>query len=338
VKSCRGGRGRGERLVLSGQGLLEAVRRAQDEAQAVYGDRSVYLEKAILPANQVGVQIIGDRYGNLVHLGDREGSIMVGNQKLFEETPAPSVSAELREKLWKAALEIARLYNYQNAGTVEFLVDQEGNFFFTEIKARIQMEHPLTEMVTRIDLIREQIRIASGAALSFQQADVRLDGWAIQARVSAEDPWCNNLPTPGKLHRVRLPNGPDTRVDTYVYSDCEVPAAYDPLIAKVIVWGQDRPATIVRMKRALEELKLLGTPTNLPLLQRVLEAPDFIAARYDTGFQVDTLESQEGEEVHLRDLAVAISVLYAIRSQSFQQTIPERLNTGWHRDSRRLPE
>lgn len=232
VKSCSGGRGSAERLLKSPQNLEATVQRAQMEAQAVYGNRRVYLEKAILPAHQVGVQILADKSGNIIHLGEREGSLQYSNRKVVEESPAPCLTPDLRQEIWAAALGIARLFNYENAGTVEFLVDTEGNFFFTEIKSRIQVDHALTEMITRMNLVQEQLRIAAGEPLGWTQADVRLEGWAMLCRIHAEDPW-RRLPSPGRLRRVRLPGGPEVRVDTYVYSECDVPGNYDSLIAKL---------------------------------------------------------------------------------------------------------
>jgi acetyl/propionyl-CoA carboxylase alpha subunit len=338
IKSCRGGRGRGERLVWDAGRLEKAVRAAQSESQAVYGDPCVYLEKAILPAHQIGVQILGDRFGNLVHLGEREGSLRYGNQKLIEEAPSPFLDDAKRQQLCQAALDLARLFQVQNVVTVEFMVDGEGQFYFTEIKPRIQIEHPLSEMVTRIDLVRQQMRLAAGEPLGLQQSQIQLQGWAIQCRLSAEDPWQGYLPSPGLLERVRLPSGPDIRVDTYVYGGCEVPAEYDPLLAKVIVWGPDRHASIARLRQALRECQFSGVPTNLPLLQRILEQPYFSEGNYTTEFLFSSLDEQSAlDETRARDLAAIAAVIYLRRKQSFRPAVPERWRTGWHRDSRRIP-
>jgi len=338
VKSCRGGRGPGERLILSSDRLEDAVRRAQGEAQAVFGDPQVYLEKAIVPAHQVGVQVVGDSHGNLIHLGAREGSLIYGNRKAIEETPAPCLNADQRERLLETALELAGLFDYQNVGTVEFLVDAKGQFFFTEIKARIQTEHPLTETVARIDLVREQIRIAAGEPLSLTQDQVDLQGWSMSCRISAVDPERRFLPSPGRLDNVRLPGGPGVRVDTYVYSGCTIPAEYNPVIAKLTVWGEDRQMCVARMRRALEDFVITGTQTNLPWLQSVLNSPDFLEGGYTTDFLSHPFEYVDVPEVHLRDLAAITAVLYARRNQMFNPTVPERLLSGWHRSSRRLPE
>ncbi|HEX6383741.1 MAG TPA: biotin carboxylase N-terminal domain-containing protein [Anaerolineae bacterium] len=338
VKSCRGGRGRAERLVRAPDQLDQAVRRAQAEAHAVFGDRHLYLEKAIIPAHQVGVQVLGDQHGHLIHLGEREGSLLVSNRKVIEESPAPCLSPTLGQLLCQTAVELARLFNYQNAGTVEFLVDESGRFYFCEIKARLQVEHPLTEARARVDLVREQIRIAASESIDLQQDEIQLNGWSMLCRINAEDPRHHFLPSPGRLRRVRLPIGPEVRLDTYIYSGCDVPAAYDPLIAKLTVWDRDRALCRQRIQRALEDLVLIGTATNLPLLQRVLGEPDFVGGAYSTEFLAHPFTQAPEPACHLRDLAVAAAILYMQRNQVFDPVVPERLQTGWHRNSRRLPE
>lgn len=339
VKSCRGGRGRGERLVNTPEHLPEVVRRAQVEAKAVYGHNELYIEKAILPAHQVGVQIVADRHGNLVHLGDREGSIIHSNQKIVEESPALCLSPERREALLDTAVQLARLFNYQNVGTVEFLVDGNGEFYFSEIKARIQIEHTLTEMMTRVDLVREQIRLAAGEPLGYAQEDIDIRGWAIMCRLQAEDPSRRYMPSPGRLRRVRLPGGPEVRVDTYLYCDSEVPPFYDPLIAKTTVWAPDRAAAIDRLRRALEDFAIIGAPTNLPLLMAILRAPDFVAGGYATDFLHKPLAAKPATDIEFlrRDLAVAAAIFYTRRHESFVPQLPEQWATGWHRTSRQIP-
>lgn len=340
LKSCRGGRGRGERLVMRPEHLDEAIRRSRAEARTVYGDHRLYLERAILPAHQVGVQIMGDTTGALIHLGEREGSLILHNQKIIEESPALCLTPENRAALLDAALAIGRLFNYRNVGTVEFLVDEAGAFFFSEIKARIQIEHSLTEMRSRIDLVREQLRLAAGEPLGLTQDEVALEGWSMVCRVQAEDPADNFLPSPGRLRRVRLPGGPEVRVDTYVYCQADIPAAYDPIVAKVTTWAPDRAHCINRMRRALEDFTVIGTPTNLPFLLRIFQAPEFIRGRYTTDFLSHPFEETAPDEaaVTRRDLAVIAAVAYALRREAFNPEQPERVNTGWHRDSRRLPQ
>ncbi len=342
VKSARGGRGRGERLAWSPDRLLKAVRRAQRESLLIYGDTKVYLEKAMLPAHQVGVQVVGDGRGTLIHLGEREGSLLYGNQKIIEEAPAPCLSEKQRKQICQVALKLARLFEFQNVGTVEFLVDQEGNFFFSEIKPRIQIEHPLTEALTQVDLVREQIYLAAGEPLKLRQDEVLLDGWALQCRIFAEDPWQRFMPSPGNLRQVRLPGGPGVRVDTYLYCGCAIPTEYDPLIAKLVVWGQDRPVAIQRMRRALQEFQLVGAANNLPLIQRIMEQPGFLRGQYTTDFLVGAMGEALDEihfdiETHFRHLAAIAAVVYVRRDEMFEPVFPERLRRGWHQESRRLP-
>ncbi len=338
IKSMRGGRGRGAYTARSAGQLDRALRRAQTEAQIVYGGTRFFLERLITPAHMLAVQILADDYGHVVHLGEREGSLIRGNQKMIEEAPAPCLTSAQREPLWRAALEIARALHLRGVGTIEFMSDQDGRFFFTEIKPRIQIEHPLTEMISAVDLVREQIRLAAGEPLSLTQADVQLQGHAISCRISAEDPWRHYMPSPGALRRVRLPTGHGVRVDTYAYSGCAVPAQYDPIVAKIITWGHDRAESVSRMQRALGELALIGVATTLPILQVIVHHPDFLAAHYHTeslrrGMPADVLPVE-----HARDLAVAAAVAYARRNLVGQPALPDRLQSGWHRSSRRLPE
>ena len=340
IKSCSGGRGRGERLAYGPEQLPEVVRQAQVIGKAVYGSRQVYLEKAVLPAYQVGVQIMADKHGNLVHMGEREGSILQKGQKIIEEAPATCLNGVQREQLWQTALDIARLFNYENVGTVEFIVDKHGNFYFSEIKARIQVEHPLTEMLTRLDLVREQIRIAAGEELPLAQEDVWLGGAAMMCRIRASDPWRDYLPSPGTLKRVRLPGGPEVRVDTYIYCRCEVPPAYDPLIAKLTVWGKSREMCRQRLERALQDFSVIGAPTNLALLQHIVQNPKFVEGVYSTQFKADmtTPAAKAEPSEHLRDLAVAAALIFVRHNQMFVPKTAERLRGGWHRSSRRLPQ
>ena len=359
IKPCRGGRGRGERLVLRPNQLHTSVLRSQAESQLIYGKRSIYLEKAILPAHQINVQILGDAFGQRIHLGEREGSVLFGNQKLFVESPAPSLKPRLRQKLWDIALELATLFNLQNVASVEFIVDESGHFYFTEVKSRIQIDHPITEMITRLDLVQEQIRVAAGEKLGYRQKDIRLNGWAVECRITAEDPSTGFLPSPGRLQSIRLPGGPEIRVDTFLYPGCEISSEYDSLIAKLAVWAPDRETSLRRARRALDEFKLSGLPTNIPLLQALFSLPGIISGDYNTNLKVASvmmekpiLTNRNGhnydtpsgmEEITQddsveRDLAAAAAIYFLRRNQSATPIRPERLNTGWHRNSRRLPE
>jgi acetyl-CoA carboxylase, biotin carboxylase subunit len=283
------------------------------------------------------VQLLGDLHGNLIHLGERDGSIQRNNQKILEESPAPSLSQDQREQLWRTALAIARLFECRSACSVEFVIDQRGRFYFTEIKPRIQVEHPLSEMVTGVDIVREQIQIAASVPLRMSQSDILPRGWAMQCRINAEDPWNRSQASPGRLRSFRPPSGPGVRVDTYAYSGCDVPVRYDPLLAKLIVWDADRDGCLRRARRALEDFAISGVQTNLPLIQRILDDQDFVRGEYTTEFCKRPLLAPRASERDLRDLAVAAAVAYASRNLAFRPTTPERTTAGWHRESRRLP-
>ncbi len=337
IKSCRGGRGRGERVVLTPDHLAEVVRRAQVETQAVYGNKQLYVERAILPAHQVGVQVLGDRHGHFVHLGEREGSVVQSNQKIIEEEPALCLSAEQREALFATVEQLARLFKLENLTTVEFLVDEAGQFYFSEIKARVQIAHTLAEMLYRIDLVREQIRLEAGEPLGYEQQGMTRRGHAIMCRVQAEDPFHRYLPAPGHLRQVRLPGGPEVRVDTYVYSGADVSPHYDALMAKITAWGPDRPTCLVRLRRALEDTMIRGAPTNLPLLVRILRDEAFVRGDYSTDLlsRLEAAPVPEFDRVQ-RDLAAAAAVIYARRREAFSPQVPEQWDSGWHRSSRQL--
>ena len=339
VKSTRGGRGRGARVVLRPEKLAEAVRSARYEAKLIYGDGRLYAERVVAPSHYLAVQVLADAHGNIVHLGEREGSLLRHNQKLIEESPSPSIDAAQRAELWQAAVDIARMFNFQNTGAVEFLVDNAGHFHFTELKARIQIEHPVSEMVSGIDIVREQIRIAAGEKLSHTQEEIRLNGWAMQCRINAEDPWNDYLPSPGRLTRFRLPQGPDVRVDTYGYVGCAIPERFDPLLANLIVKGDDRKICISRMRRALMEFRIVGVQTNLSLHKQILQDAAFTAGRYDTSFMGRfrfDVSANTSDEV-CRDLVAMTAVTYLLRRRVDAPVVPERVKSGWHRSARRLP-
>jgi acetyl-CoA carboxylase biotin carboxylase subunit len=336
IKSCLGGRGRGAYSARTPQQLERALRRAQVEAQLVYGNKRFYLERLTTPSHLIGVQIIADDGGRLIHLGEREGSLIRGNQKMIEEAPAPCLAPSQREQVWQTAVDIARLLGLRSASTIEFVVDLSGNFYFTEVKPRVQIEHTVTEMISSVDIVREQIQVAAGEPLTYTQAEVLLRGHAISCRISAEDPWRHYLPSPGKLRRVRLPTGHGIRVDTYAYSGCVVPAQYDPIVAKVIAWGNDRAQAVRRLQRALDEFALIGTATTLPIHQLIVHHPDFVAAHYDTDSLRRELPEDTLPQDYARDLAVAAAIAYARRNRAGQPTLPDRLQTGWHRATRQL--
>ena len=283
LKAAAGGGGKGMRLVRSAQDLESAYRNARSEAQNAFNDSSVYLEKYIERPRHIEIQVLGDRRGNLIHLGERECSLQRRHQKVMEECPSPVVDEALRRRMGETAVLIARLAGYVNAGTVEFLVDQDRNFYFLEMNTRLQVEHPVTEMATGVDLVKEQLRIAAGEPLRLGQEDVRLRGAALECRVYAEDPANNFFPSPGLITRLRVPSGPGVRDDGGVYEGWTVPLEYDPLLSKLVVWGSDRAEAIARMRRALGEYEVSGIRTNIPFFLRLLEHPDFVAGRLDTG-------------------------------------------------------
>ena len=295
LKAAAGGGGKGMRRVDSEAELEAAMRGATSEAQRAFGSAEVYLEKLIERPRHIEVQVLGDEHGHLIHLGERECSIQRRHQKVVEECPSPLVLAnpELRDKIGEAALRIARAVNYSNAGTLEFLADQQGNFYFLEMNTRLQVEHPVTEWVTGLDLVRWQIRIAAGEPLSIQQPDVKWNGSAIECRVYAEDPENNFFPSPGAIAQYAEPAGPGVRVDGGVYAGWSVPMEYDPLLAKLAVWGETREAATERMRRALGEYRVLGITTNLRFLEELMSDRHFIAGQLHTAFLDEFMQRRQ---------------------------------------------
>ena len=283
LKASAGGGGRGMRMVEGPEELPRAFRTAQKEAEAAFGVGDVYLEKYLRNPRHIEFQVLADSRGNVVHLGERECSIQRRHQKLLEESPSPGVSDRLRKKMGRIAVDGVRAVGYVNAGTIEFLLDEDGRFYFMEMNTRIQVEHPVTEMVTGVDLVKEQIRIAAGRTLGFTQKDISFRGASIECRINAEDPE-TFMPSPGTIHAFHLPGGPGVRVDTAAHSECEVLPYYDSLIAKMVVHDDDRRAAIERMRRCLELTVIEGVKTTLPLHLRILADPDFRNGRYDTRF------------------------------------------------------
>ncbi len=284
VKASAGGGGRGIRRADSEEELEEALSAAKQEAIQFFGNGDVYIEKFIVNPRHVEIQIIADEHGNAVHLGERDCSCQRRNQKVLEESPSPVMTPELREKMGQAALRAAQVYGYYNAGTVEFLVDKDKNFYFMEMNARIQVEHPVTEMVTGVDLIKEQIRIAMGLPLSFKQEDIELTGHVIECRINAEDPKQNFRPCPGKIHSIHMPGGFGVRIDTAVYQGYQIPPYYDSMIAKLIVKGRNREEAITKMKVALSEMLIEGIQTNIDFQLNLLRDKEFESGDFDIGF------------------------------------------------------
>jgi len=284
IKASAGGGGKGMRLVRAAPALRSAFETAQSEALRAFNNPELYLEKLIENPRHIEIQVLGDEHGNMIYLGERECSVQRRHQKVIEEAPSAVVDEELRCRMGTVAVQAARSAGYTNAGTVEFLVDQQLNFYFLEMNTRLQVEHPVTELVTGFDLVHLQLRIASGEMLELRQEDIKLRGHALECRIYAEDPDNNFFPSPGKISRLLRPSGPGVREDSGVYEGWTVPLDYDPMLSKLIVHGPDRPAALARMRRALDEYFVAGIKTNLALFRRVLEHPDFQAARIDTGF------------------------------------------------------
>jgi len=284
IKASAGGGGKGMRLVTSKTNILPALRAARSEALSAFGDDSVYIEKYIKNSHHIEFQILADKYGKIIHLYERECSIQRRHQKVIEETPSPFLTQELRQKMGMAAVVAAKAVNYEGAGTIEFLVDSEGNFYFLEMNTRLQVEHPITERVIGIDLVKEQIKIAEGNKLRWRQKDIVQSGHAIECRIYAEDPDNNFMPCPGKIKHITEPTGFGIRTDGYVYEGYTIPIFYDPMISKLVVWGRSRIDAINRMRRALYEYKITGVKTSINFLKSIMDTRDFINGTYDTHF------------------------------------------------------
>ena len=283
VKATAGGGGRGMRIVRAPAELSHAVKTAQREAEAAFGVGDVYIEKYVESPRHIEFQVLGDHHGAVVHLGERECSIQRRHQKLIEESPSPALSEKMRRKMGQIVIDAAKAVQYTNAGTFEFLMDPEGRFYFMEANTRLQVEHPVTEMVTGIDIVKAQIRIAAGERLGFKQSEVVFTGHSIECRINAEDPE-TFVPSPGLIHVFSVPGGPGVRVETFAHSDCTISPYYDSMIAKLIVHGRDRAEAIARMKRTLEMTTIEGIKTTIPLHLRILADPEFVAGKLSTSF------------------------------------------------------
>jgi acetyl-CoA carboxylase biotin carboxylase subunit len=319
LKAAAGGGGKGMRLVTSNDDLRSAFETAQTEAAAAFGDSSLYLEKAVERPRHIEIQIFGDAHGNVVHLGERECSIQRRHQKVIEECPSPINDPELRRRMGEAAVQLGRAVNYTGAGTVEFLLaDATREFYFLEMNTRLQVEHPVTELVTGRDLVREQFLVASGKPLSFTQDEVSWLGHAIECRIYAEDPANNFFPSPGTITHLREPAGPGIRIDSGVTRFSEVSIHYDPMIAKLAVWGRTREEAIDRLRRALAEYEVSGITTNLPFFREVAADEEFISGQLDTGFIARFNERRtppEPSQTEIDLAAIAAALSYALRQQ-----------------------
>src|SRR6266576_3560348 len=283
IKAVAGGGGRGMRVIRAASELSKSLKTAQREAEAAFGVGDVYLEKYVESPRHIEFQVLGDHHGAVVHLGERECSIQRRHQKLIEESPSPALSEKMRRKMGGIVIDAAKAVQYTNAGTFEFLMDPDGRFYFMEANTRLQVEHPVTEMVTGIDIVKERIRIAAGERLGFKQSEVTFTGHSIECRVNAEDP-DTFVPSPGVIHVFSVPGGPGVRVETAAHSDCTISPYYDSMIAKIIVHGRDRQEAIARMRRTLEMTVVEGIKTTIPLHLRILSDPEFVAGRLNTSF------------------------------------------------------
>jgi acetyl-CoA carboxylase biotin carboxylase subunit len=338
LKAVSGGGGKGMRQVSAENELSAAWRDAQSEAQNAFGDGRLYLEKYLVRPRHIEMQIFGDARGNMVYLGERECSVQRRHQKVIEEAPSPVMDAALRSQMGEAAVKLARAGGYTNAGTVEFLVDAQRNFYFLEMNTRLQVEHPVTELVTGLDLVKLQIRVAAGEALPFAQADVALRGHAMECRIYAEDPSNNFFPSPGKIQTQRIPAGPGIRVDQGVYAGWTVPNEYDPLLAKLVAWGSDRQEAAARMRSALAEYFVSGIETNLGMFRRILNDAEFLRGELHTrwldGWLTEGLTETRAQASKAEDAAVIAAVL-ANFCQAADSAEPPRAaaDSRWKREA-----
>jgi acetyl-CoA carboxylase biotin carboxylase subunit len=334
IKATAGGGGKGMREVMAAEDLPRLLQAARREAEAAFGDGNVYLEKLVTNARHIEFQIMADSHGNVIHLVERECSLQRRHQKLLEEAPSPFLDAELRRKMGDLACTAARAVDYLNTGTIEFLVDPDGAFYFLEMNTRLQVEHPVTELITGVDIVKEQLRIARGRKLRYTQDDIRINGWAVECRINAEDPYNNFLPSTGRLALIIPPTGPGVRVDTGVYPGFEISPYYDSLISKLLVWGETRGEAVLRMRRALEEYKILGVKTNIPFHQMLMASTRFMAGQFDTRFIEERFSMEDAEEGRARQpmIAAIMGTLVAHRqTQQASQIVRrgERDTSNW---------
>jgi acetyl-CoA carboxylase biotin carboxylase subunit len=315
VKATAGGGGKGMREVHNLEEMPPLLRSARREAEASFGDGNVYLEKLVEGARHIEFQILADTHGNVIHLGERECSLQRRHQKLLEESPSPFVGddEDMRQRMGSVAVRSAQAVGYVNAGTIEFLMDKDKNFYFLEMNTRLQVEHPVTEMVTGVDIVKEQIRIARGRQMRSTQENIHMNGWAIECRINAEDPYNSFLPSIGQITHSLLPTGPGVRVDTGIYPGFEISPYYDSLISKLIVWGETRAEAILRMRRALEEYKIVGVRTNIPFHQNLMDSHRFMGGQFDTRFVEErfSMEAAEEGKTTRPEIAAIIATLVA---------------------------
>ena len=340
IKATAGGGGKGMREVGSIEEMPALLMSARREAESSFGDGNVYLEKLVEGARHIEFQILADDQGNVIHLGERDCSLQRRHQKLVEEFPSPVMDEELRERMGSVAVKAAQAVDYLNAGTIEFLLDKDKNFFFLEMNTRLQVEHPITEMVTGIDIVKEQIFVARGQTLSYRQEDIKLKGNAIECRINAEDPYEGFMPSTGRIMQSIFPTGHGIRVETGIYPGFEITPYYDPMIAKLIAWGETRTQAVLRMRRALDEFCIVGVRTNIPFHQYLMESARFNAGDYDTRFVEEqfSLDELTGSNEYLPEIAAVLSTLVAHQQNQRSAQIVrrgERDTSNWKWAGRR---
>ncbi len=331
VKASAGGGGKGMRPVFKSVDLPGAIASARREAMSAFGDDTVYLEKMIDGARHIEIQLLGDMDGNVVYLGERECSLQRRHQKLIEEAPSFVVDEELRQHMGQVAVEAAKAVDYVNAGTIEFLVDRDKNFYFLEMNTRLRVEHPVTELVTGIDIVQEQLRIARGRRLRITQDDIKIKGWALECRINAEDPYNNYLPSTGQITTSRLPTGPGVRVDTGVFPGYYVTPYYDSLLSKLICYGETRSEAVLRMRRALEEYRIMGVKTNIPFHQHMMDSHRFLTGQFDTTFVEERFRMDEREAPNGKEAAIMATLVAHQKGQQASQIVApgERDTSNW---------
>ena len=331
VKASAGGGGKGMRPVHKSVDLPDALAAARREAKAAFGDDTVYLERLIENGRHIEIQVLADMHGNVIHLGERECSLQRRHQKVIEESPSFVVDEELRQRMGEIAVAAAQAVNYVSAGTIEFLLDRDKNFYFLEMNTRVQVEHPITELVTGVDIVQEQLRIARGRRLRFKQEDIKMKGWAIECRINAEDPYNNYLPSTGTITVSRLPTGPGVRVDTGVFPGYEITPYYDSMISKLICYGETRGEAILRMRRALEEYRIMGVKTNIPFHQHMMDSHRFLTGQFDTHFVEERFKMSDREAPLVMEAAILATLLAHQHGQQASQIVApgDRDTSNW---------
>jgi acetyl-CoA carboxylase biotin carboxylase subunit len=331
VKASAGGGGKGMRPVHKSIDLEDAIASARREAMAAFGDDTIYLEKMIIGARHIEIQILADMDGNTIHLGERECSLQRRHQKLIEESPSFVVDESLRQQMGAVAVAAAEAVDYVNAGTIEFLVDRDKDFYFLEMNTRLQVEHPVTELVTGIDIVQEQLRIARGRRLRITQEDVKMKGWALECRINAEDPYNNYLPSTGQITASRLPTGPGVRVDTGVFPGYRVTPYYDSMLSKLICYGETRAEAVLRMRRALEEYRIMGVKTNIPFHQHMMDSHRFFTGQFDTSFVEERFSMEQREAPKVMEAAILATLVAHQRGLHASQIVApgDRDTSNW---------